>query len=60
MTQHKHGPAFIFVYTKNADLFVFGADQAIDVSDRGLLVEPRHLFKAPVNWSEFFNLTFPI
>ena len=60
LTQHKHAPTYIFVHTKNAELFVYAGSQAIELMDRGLLLEPVHYFPAPVNWSEFFNLTLPL
>lgn len=60
LTQHKHAPTYIFVKNKNADVFVFGGDQAVELADRGLLIEPRLKFPDPVNWSEFFRLTIEL
>lgn len=60
LTQHKHAPTYIFVKNKNADVFVFGGDQAVELADRGLLIEPRFKFPDPVNWSEFFRLTIEL
>jgi len=60
MTQHQHAPTYILVRDKNADVFVFGGDQAIMVARSGLLTEPVHKFKNPAQWSDFFRLTFPL
>ncbi|MEC8322553.1 MAG: hypothetical protein VXZ60_02720 [Pseudomonadota bacterium] len=60
MTQHKHAPTYIFVHTKKAEVFVYAGSQAVELVDRGLLLEPLHRFKTPINWAEFFNLTLPL
>ena len=60
MTQHKHAPTYIFVHTKNADIFVYNGEQAIELVDRGLLLEPQFKFSNPVNWQEFLDLTFVV
>lgn len=60
LTQHKHAPTYVFVHTKNAEIFVYKGSQAVDLIHKGLLVKPVHHFPAPVNWSEIFNLTIPV
>ena len=60
LTQHKHAPTYIFVHTKKAEVFVYAGSQAVELVDRGLLLQPLHHFKAPVNWNEFFKLTLPL
>ena len=60
LTQHKHAPTYIFVHTKNADIFVYNGEQAIELVDRGLLLEPQFKFSNPVNWQEFLDLTFVV
>jgi Holliday junction resolvase len=60
LTQHQHAPTYIIVQNKNADVFVFTGGQSIELAERGLLLESAHHFPAPVNWVDFFSLTFPI
>jgi len=60
LTQHKHAPVYIIVHTKNAEVFVYTGEQAIELVDRGLLLEPVLHFPAPMNWENFFSLTFSI
>ena len=48
------------MHTKNADIFVYNGDQAIELVDRGLLLEPQFKFSNPVNWQEFLDLTFVV
>jgi hypothetical protein len=60
MTQHKHAPTYIFVHTKDADIFVYAGEQAIELLDRGLLLKPQFKFSNPVNWQELLDLTFDI
>ena len=60
LTQHKHAPTYVFVHTKKADVFVYTGSQAVQLVDEGLLLQPLHHFRAPINWIEFFKLTLPL
>ena len=60
LIQHKHAPTYIFVHTKNADVFVYGGGQAIELVDRGLLLEPQFKFENPIDWQKLLSLTFPV
>ena len=60
LTQHQHAPAFVLVRTSSDEIHVYAAAQAVELRERGLMVEPLSSFKTPFDWSSLFGLTIAV
>jgi hypothetical protein len=46
--------------TTTAELYLYKADQAIDLKTNGLKTEPIGSWKAPFEWEKLWDLIYPI
>ena len=65
LTRHKHSSSWVLVKKQNnsdtkAELYLYKADQAIDLKTNGLKTEPVGTWKAPFDWENLWGLIYPI
>ena len=65
LTRHKHSSSWVLVKKQNksdtkAELYLYKADQAIDLKTNGLKTEPVGTWKAPFDWEKLWGLIYPI
>ena len=65
LTRHKHSSSWVLIKKQNnptttAELYLYKADQAIDLKTSGLKTEPIGGWKAPFEWEKLWDLIYPI
>ena len=65
LTRHKHSSSWVLIKKQNnptttAELYLYKADQAIDLKTNGLKTEPIGSWKAPFEWEILWDLIYPI
>ena len=65
LTRHKHSSSWVLVKKQNnsdtkAELYLYKADQAIDLKTNGLKTKPVGTWKAPFDWENLWGLIYPI
>jgi len=65
LTRHKHSSSWVLIKKQNnptitAELYLYKADQAIDLKTNGLKTEPIGSWKAPFEWEKLWDLIYPI
>ena len=65
LTRHNHSSSWVLIKKQNnptttAELYLYKADQAIDLKTNGLKTEPIGSWKAPFEWEILWDLIYPI
>ena len=64
LTRHKQSSSWVLIKKQNnltttAELYLYKADQAIDLKTNGLKTEPIGGWKAPFEWEKLWDLIYP-